>query len=545
MYTFPTGSSYPLSVYPVLPFASEIPALVGDLRSVNRRYSLNINEWLLLMAAYEGIRSMIDLGIFHKHERESNENYMRRLRELYGFDYSRSIVDLFTHYLFKKEGKKNIPETLSNNKDWEGFLEDVNFFGDAFNAFMSEQARYASVYGHVGIMVNMPQGDPATEQEAQEKEMRPYLSSYHPPAILDWRHIKDASGKPKLEYLKVRDDDGHYHMWWRNKWQVWHEPLFTDKETIETQSKMTAELVAEGVNRLGEIPFVWLFNIRGRIWPIGVSDIHGVARLDRSIAVNLSQGEEIINYGAFPMMRKPMVEIGRETADIVGPTAILEFDPANPNSKPDWLRAVVAEPIGAILQWIERKATEIYRASNTGGMSVTQGSTDAKSGAALSAEFQILNSKITSKAINVENAEREIVYFWLRWMNLEGMYDEISIERPRDFDVSNLAQDLANVLTAKTAVTSKLFKQALEKQVARSMLPSADDKLLADIDAEIEAGPPELPMMAGMPGGMPMENEMDNAKNTAKEGADEDVEVKKATPKAKQPKAKPKDVANG
>jgi hypothetical protein len=177
-----------------------------------------------------------------------------------------------------------------------------------------------------------------------------------------------------------------------------------------------------------------------------------------------------------------------DQADEAGVTAVLEFDPDHPESKPDWLEARVQEPIAAILDWIGRKVAEIYRAVNAGGMASMEVSTAPKSGAALKAEFQLLNSNLVRKATNLEQAEKKIVEYWARWEGIEGIED-ITIERSRTYDVENLAADLENVLTAKTIVMSKKFKAILQKNVVRAMLPAAEDAQLIEIDEEIDAAP--------------------------------------------------------
>jgi hypothetical protein len=187
------------------------------------------------------------------------------------------------------------------------------------------------------------------------------------------------------------------------------------------------------------------------------------------------------------MMRKPMPERGKNTVDETGPTAVLEFHPDKPEAKPDWLESKVAEPVGAILELIQRKVSEIYRASNAGGMASMEISSVAKSGAALTAEFQLLNSRLVHKAINLEKAEKNIIWYWLKWMGNESQYEQVSIERARSYDVQNLAQDLENSLTAVSVVPTRKFNEAVQKSIARQMLPGATDEDMIEIDKEIEA----------------------------------------------------------
>jgi len=65
-------------------------------------------------------------------------------------------------------------------------------------------------------------------------------------------------------------------------------------------------------------------------------------------------------------------------------------------------------------------------------------------------EFQLLNSKLVSKAIQLEKTENKIVSLWLRWEEKEKLMKNIKIARDRQFDIDNLASDLENAVVAKT-----------------------------------------------------------------------------------------------
>jgi len=383
---------------------------------------------------------------------------------------------------------------LKTDPAWDLFQSDCNLYNDGFDDFLTEQSRYSSIEGHVGIMVDRPSVQLSNRREELEAGVYPYLSAYLPPAILDWEYERDEYNRPYLSYLKLIDDDGKYRLWWQGVWEIWELPI-QDEDDLDMTGNLTQEskavLYKKGKYDLKEIPFVWLVNIKSKKRPIGVSDIHEVAKLDVSILRNNSQGEEVISYAAFPMMRKPYKEtkpgaVSAPGNDDVSVQVILEFDPENPDSKPDWLESRVAEPIQAILGWIERKVEEIYRVVNAGGMASTEISSDAKSGLALKTEFQLLNSALVRKAKNLEKTEKQIIKYWLAWQKQEEYYDKITIERSRTYDVEDLAADLENVLTAGLIVKSKKFNDKMQKNIVRAMLPAADENEIKEIDDEID-----------------------------------------------------------
>lgn len=452
-----------------------------SLQETNALYDEYIDEWGFLLAAYEGTKALVDWGAIERHERESTDNYNRRKKEAYGPGYSRSVIDLFNFYQFKSPVKRQLDST-GESDEWNDFEQDADREGNSIDDFMMDASKYADILGHVGIMVNMPEGNFQTEAQRKEAKARPYCAMYFPQSILDWKYERTNTGARQLTYLKLLDCDGYYHLWYLDHWEKWEIVQADNKNKDET-----AQRIGYGSNRLNEIPFVMLKCDKSSNRDIGRSDLTDIARLDVSIVRNLSQGEEIINYGAFPMLMKPYREEGQtaETGDDVGPTAVLGFDPEHPESKPDWLKAEVKDPIEAILKWIERKVDEIYRASNAGGMAGTEIQSQAKSGVALRAEFQLLNGKLIKKSTNNVKAQRRIINYWHLWLG-KDVPGQLTIERPKTFEVENLAADLENAMTSKSIVSSTTFRKQLQKLVVRLMLPTADDEVLGSIDKEID-----------------------------------------------------------
>jgi len=431
-------------------------------------------DWTFHRAAFEGTEALVDGDYFTQHERESDENYERRKTLAISFCLSEAIIELFVQYLFAKDAVRDYGR-LDADTLFERFLDDADFFETDFDAFLKDSARWASVFGHVGILVDKPAGDAVTRKDELEAGLYPYCSRYFPDAIYDWTFERQASGRFALTYLKLLDEDGKYRIWYADRWEVWRNDEDDPEPVLE----------ATGANPLKEIPFVWLYSSkRPDERGVGVSDIREIARIDVSLMENLSQGEEIINYAAFPMMRMPFLRAGAEDEEEVSPTAILEFDPDLPDSRPDWLEAKVRDPLDAIADWMDRKIQHTYRSAHASSVAGVEDQA-AKSGIALKREFMELGAKLSKKSRLLEHAERSIVRFWGRWQSIENA--EASIEYPREFDIEDLEADLQNMLTGKALVISQTFHRALSKRAARRILPGLDQQTQDVIDGEIEA----------------------------------------------------------
>lgn len=468
----------------------------SELDQKHRLYHRLIGKWKYYMAAYEGVDALLEAGALRRHEGETTADYERRMNSAYGFNYSRSIVDIFNYYLFEKDPEHELQALLDLDL-WPVFEDDCDLYGTSLNQFLEEQEKYASIFGHVGILVDKPRVglDPESVRVVKdEKELGvyPFLTAYHPAAILDWEYRRDLSGRPVLAMVKLLDEDETYLIWQRDGWERWKKSK--DNERGETRDE--AILVESGPNPLGEVPFVWLVNAKGRHRNIGVSDIADIYRMDVSNLDDLSSMTEALTYSGFPMLMHPYLkeepvqaedEEARQSQSIkVGPKCILWFDPEDGDAKPDWLIPRIGEIVEATLQVIQKKSEEAYRMSNVGGLGGIEVSKQVKSGVALKQEFKILNSVLSKKAAGLEEAEKAIVRLWLAWSGQGKVFDRLSFKRPRDFSVEDLSADLENALAVK-AVT--LGSPTAQKEIALASIKrclNLTDETLEKISVELE-----------------------------------------------------------
>jgi hypothetical protein len=220
-----------------------------------------------------------------------------------------------------------------------------------------------------------------------------------------------------------------------------------------------------------------MLNIRSSKDPyFGISDIVEISRMCASITRNLSYGEEIIKFAAFPMLLEPITTEEEEgKSAIVGVRAVKEFDPEHPESKPEWLESAVLEPIEAILKWIDRKIQAIYDNTHISGIHQTAQSKEARSGITLRYEFQLLASVLSKKNELINEAELALIYYWLRWQNDEDEADQIRIKRTKEFSIDDLSQNLENILESMKAVVSEHYYKLSQKEIAKRTLPDISD----------------------------------------------------------------------
>jgi len=451
---------------------------IEELTRKHPEYAARNKDWTKWRSCYDGIAAIIDAGLFQQHERESDDNYDRRKKAAMSFDVCHSIVDLFTQFLFSQTIERDW-NGLDENELFAMFLQDSDMDSTSFPLRMQYDSAWAAVYGSIGYVIDSPQDMPATVAEQTALRVYPYITRYFPPAILEWE-TERILGRKTLTWLKLQEDDSHYKIWTRENWELWKYDPKTDA---------TPTLEGSAAHDLGEIPFIRVCNIPDPdSYMFGVSDLRGLSDFELSLVENISQGEEIIGYAAFPMMRKPYKKAGEDPNDDTGPTAILEFDPEYPESKADWLEAKVSDPLTALMEWMQIKVQRAYKSMHAADVAGVE-DREAKSGVALKMEFTELGAALRTKASAFEHAERQIIRLWAKWQKVA---EKVKIQYPAEFDFAELAEELGTLLLAKSLVPSLTFAQAVGKHTTRQALPKLTPEDLEAIDSELEAAGPEL-----------------------------------------------------
>lgn len=465
-----------------------------ELKKKHKTYENHINQWQFWEAAYDGGEDFIN-KVIYQHPRESDTNWRQRKDDACIFNYATSIIDLFNFYLTEKDAIRELGK-LANDPLWQMFYKDCDLYSTNFDVRINELQKLSSVYGMVGILVDKAKGESNTVQEAKELGIYPYLATYTPPNILDWIIERDPiSNRPMLTYLKLMEYDETYKLWYPTHWEHWTIP----KDENEQEEDQPIKL-GEEENPLNEIPFLWMLNVKSSRDPyFGVSDIKEIARITASIARNISYGEEVIKFAGFPIFVVPMeMEGGPSNPNTVGVRAVQEFDPENPQAKPDWLESQVQEPIDAIMKWIDKKIDEIFQTAHLSGIHTTEKSREARSGVALRYEFQQLGSVLSKKNNNLSEAELAILRLWLKWQKQDNWFKTIKIRRPKEFSLDDLSQSLDNLRKASKEVYSKHFKKLAQQKMVEDALPDIGDDDLGKVIQEINTEVDRIPIDFGL-----------------------------------------------
>jgi len=473
----------------------------AKLNEKHPRYAENIEDWQLFSVVYESGKALVDAALY-RYAFEEQATHDDRVKGGYLFNPGKAIINVFNYYLTEQTTNRELAG-LTEDPLWQLFAKDCDLKNTDYEDFINEGQKEASIEGAVGMLCNKPPNPGGTEATAIEGGIYPYFALYTLINIYDWEFARNKeTHRYELIYLKLREDDGTYHIWYPDKWEIWRFNTTGDKKDLKPVK------IDDGLNDLDEIPFIWMMNVRRSVcYYLGISDLVEIGPIVCSIVRDLSEGQEIILMAGHPMLRLPM-EQNTDDAPVV--TAELDEDgegnqPTSPRTvhyfnsehgesgKPDWMPTEILEPITAVLNWIDRKIAHCYEVALLSGIHGQRSGSSGESGLKLRYEFQQLFSVLSKKSDNMTEAELSLIRLWLKWRGKSDLFKDIKITRPKEFSLDDLSVALNNIFTSARNVISKTFRiQAMNKAAALT-LPDMDDETRTTINEEHQANTPDMP----------------------------------------------------
>tara|TARA_R110000803_G_scaffold36946_3_gene79568 strand:+ start:736 stop:2253 length:1518 start_codon:yes stop_codon:yes gene_type:complete len=438
--------------------------------STHPEYDNNEASWEFFVRSYMGGQNYFDGAYLTRYISETTEDYNRRLDLTPLDNHCKNIVHIYSSFLWRVSPTR-IFNSATGNVALDPFLGDADLDGRSFNAFMRECQIWASVYGHVWVMMDKPKSTAGTKAEELAQDIRPYVTMFTPENVLDWDYQRTASGRFELAYLKVRESvirvdqttiESYYRVWYKDKVELWKSTNDLDK-LVETDD-----------NVLGTIPAVFLPANRSVVRGIGISDLSDAAYMQRSIYQELSEIEQLIRISNHPTLVK---SFGTDAS--AGAGAIINMpDDMDASLKPFQLQPS-GQNLDAVRASITDKVNSINRMSHMGAVRGTEAIT--MSGVAMQTEFQMLNAKLSEKADLLELAEEQL---WILFAQWQGITPDVEIFYPDSFDLRDYDKELMFLQQLRsTGVKSVTLAVEIDKRIADLIL---DDEALAKAHLEIE-----------------------------------------------------------
>lgn len=437
--------------------------------SGNTTYSRNQLRWKFLLDSFTGGQAYREGAYLQRYALESNTEYAARLNNTPLDNQCRSLISLYTSFLFRQNPERNFG-VLEDNSQIENILEDADLDGRSMNAFMKDCAQWAAVFGHVWICVAKPDVGAVTLADEQAMGARPYLSLYNPLAVTDWRWARQPNGGYQLEYIKyVEEVNGT-----ETVIKEWSYDTITTY-SLDTQQERVLDMTQE-INGLGYLPFVCAYAERSPVRGLGNSLVDDIADQQRMIYNELAEVYDSIRLDTHPSL---VATAGTNAQGAAAGQVITMEENLDPNLKPYVLNFEGGQ-ISAIYDSINNRRKMIDSMGNVGSVRATE--TTKMSGIAIETEFQLLNARLSSIADNLELAEEQIWQIVYDYMGYEW---DGEIDYPGNFALHNTDNELDQMSKIRALSTRPEIQTEIDKRLAEML---DIETLEEELGVEVEEG---------------------------------------------------------
>ena len=435
---------------------STLYELYLQVTSANTSYNNMNQRWQFYLESYQGGEDYRMGGHLTRYVNETDVEYHARLSSTPLDNHCRSVVSVYTSFLFREEPERDLGNLVYCNCH-EDFLNDADLDGRSLNQFMKEVSIWSNVFGHCFVLVTKPNTGAVTMADEIASGVRPYVSLLTPLTVMDWSWSRSPLGRYTLDMIKyvedVNGDEQVIKQWTPTEITTW---------TVDTQAQEVTSEYREA-NGLGKVPAVVAYGNRGPMRGIGVSDLSDIADHQKKIYNELSEVEQSIRLNGHPtVVKTPDVEMSAGAGSVA-----LMPDGLDPGLKPYMLN--VSTDIGAIYNSIGQSVDAIDKMANTGAIRATQSRT--LSGVAMRTEFELLNARLSEKADNLELAEEQI---WDLYGEYQGIPFDGEIEYPGSFNIQDDVQELQKLQIAKQSATDPRVLALIDHEIIEALGEDGD-----------------------------------------------------------------------
>ena len=419
--------------------------------TTNRLWTRNRDRWEFLLESYMGgVEWQRGLHLT-KYVNETSGEYQARITATPLENHCKSVISTYISFLFREPCEREFG-SIEYDPALQEFLEDADHDGRSFDAFMKEVSVWASVFGHVWVLVVKPNVGAQTKGDELQLGVRPYVNLITPLLVTDWTWTRQPNGRYNLTYIKyiedANDSTSTIKEWFETEIHTW---------VVDHENKTIKEHIIEA-NELGEIPAVCAYNQKSPVRGIGVSDITDIADAQKFIYNMTSEVEQSVRINGHPALVKTA---GTEAS--AGAGAIIQMeDNLDPGLKPFMLS--VSTDINSIFTAIQHYSSVIDRIANTGSIRSTE--SRRMSGVAQEQEFQLLNARLSEKADSLELIEEQI-WQWFCWY--QGAAWDGKIHYPDSFSIRDTNNEISQLKMAKETATDPVVLRKIDEHILEWM----------------------------------------------------------------------------
>ena len=423
---------------------------------VHPEYVNHYQRWQFLINSYMGGHEYRLGKYLTRYVYESDAEYMQRLLSTPLDNHVKNIVSTFNSFIYRRDPYRDFG-SIKNNPELEPFMKDADLEGRTFNAFMRDVNIMSTVYGHTLVLLDRPQSNAGTKAEELAQGLRTYAVHYTAPNILDWEFTRLPSGHYELTYLKLLEvQNKAYGRSTEFYVREFTKDLITMSVYMPSKKKDQLEIIQQQPNELGKVPAVFVYAQRSATKGVGISDIGDIADTQQALVNMATEIEQLIRLQNHPSLVKT-----QDTDAAAGAGAIITMPNELDGSLRPFLLQPTAQSIEGILASMQHHIQAIDRMAHMGALRAIE--TRQMSGAAMAAEFTLLDSKLSEKAKNLETAEEQIWRLWSEW---QGESFDGEIIYPDTFHIRDKAMDMELLeKAARTNPANPQVKAAIDAKI--------------------------------------------------------------------------------
>lgn len=404
-------------------------------------------DYKLLKDAYYGEGGFLTGEYLEKHGRETDDNYAKRKKLCYYYNYFGAIVNALVDPIFRKKPGRKWTSTGAAGTMIETFVANVDNNGTSLNAFMSDAAFKARLLGACYICMENFKELPVTVDKAVAQRKLPYIYIVEPEFVSDWAYdnygnlVKFAFSEPiekadrKIITRKVEFD--------------------AENVTIYLDGIQKSQ-VKHGLTHIPVIPFPARIGSRRTAKP--ASEMEPLAKCALAQFNYLSYLGEILRNQTFSILTLP----GSKPSTIeIGTNNALTYSPDETNGAAPAFIAPPSEPANTLIAQIKSMTEEMYRIA---GLSFITGTKQESSGVAKAWEFERTNQNLAAYAERCHDVEMAIIKLFCEYADIKSDYE---VTYADDYGIVDVASEIT---TAQSVLDLNLGPDELKKQVLEKVL---------------------------------------------------------------------------
>lgn len=367
--------------------------------------------------------------------------YAEKLENTPLYPYVRLYTNQYNSMLFRNPPVRSIDSPVFES-EVEGFLGDVDGEGNSINDFMSQVDVMTTVFGVAWIACVK-----ATEAAA------PHWSIHTPLSVRNWKYEYYPDGRLELCELVIdlgTDSGCRVLRYYTNEMisTIWlpettgAKPNLPEVEGIYESDGM---YVYEQLNELGYVPVVPVYQGQKLYNGVGITPIHDIAQIQRSIYGHNAEIYSAITYGAHPVLVIDEAtanlnegKIGAEPGSIV---TVPEPLPGQASSYVYQFAAPPLESIAEIRSLIEQEISKMNEIAMVQGSDMIR---QSSSGVQLEQSNEKVEAFIRKKASNLENAEVKLWRTWFDWLG-QPLPEDFKISYSKSYNRRGIGQEVTEI----------------------------------------------------------------------------------------------------